>query len=122
MALEALKASLAYSVIVKRGEYEYMVHPITDGIPSVDPAIINEISTAMLEIGNFDCDMIVTIEALGIPLVTITVAEDGETIQRREEEDVWSAGRGQPLTGDWLFEELPLDKRSQSRRQGHNRR
>lgn len=78
MALEALKASLAGSAIVKRGEYDYMVHPITDGIPSVDPAILNEISAAMVEIGNFDCDMIVTIEALGIPLATALSLRTGK--------------------------------------------
>ena len=78
MALELLKASLADSVIVKRGEYEYMVHPITDGIPSVDPAILKEIADAMLEIGNFDCDKIVTIEALGIPLATALSLRTGK--------------------------------------------
>jgi len=68
MALEALKESLAGSPIIKRGDYDYMVHPITDGIPSVDPQILKEITDAFLEIGNFDCDLIVTVEALGIPL------------------------------------------------------
>ncbi len=68
MALEALKESLAGSPIIKRGDYDYMVHPITDGIPSVDPQILKEVTEAFLEIGNFDCDLIVTVEALGIPL------------------------------------------------------
>lgn len=70
MALEALKASLVQSPVVKRGDYDYMVHPITDGIPRVDPAILKEIVDAMVEIGNLDCDFIMTIEALGIPLAT----------------------------------------------------
>jgi adenine phosphoribosyltransferase len=68
MALEALKESLAGSPIIKRGDYDYMVHPITDGIPRVDPQILKEVTDAFLEIGNFDCDLIVTVEALGIPL------------------------------------------------------
>ncbi len=70
MALEALKASLADSPIIKRGDYDYMVHPVTDGIPSVDPQILKELTDAFMEIGNFDCDVIVTVEALGIPLAT----------------------------------------------------
>ena len=78
MALEAMKASLACSAVVKRGEYDYMVHPITDGIPSVDPKILKEITDAMIEIGNFDCDMIVTIEALGIPLATALSLRTGK--------------------------------------------
>lgn len=78
MALEALKASLGDSRIVKRGDYEYMVHPITDGIPSIDPKILNEATDAMIEIGDFDCDLIVTIEALGIPLATALSLKTGK--------------------------------------------
>ena len=70
MALEALKASLAESPVVKRGEYDYIVSPVTDGIPKVDPHVLKEITDALIEIGNFDCDFIMTIEALGIPLAT----------------------------------------------------
>jgi len=78
MALETLKASFADSQIVKRGDYEYMVHPVTDGIPFVNPVMLNEITDAMLEIGNFDCDAIVTIEALGIPLATSLSMKTGK--------------------------------------------
>ena len=70
MALEILKASLVDSAIVKRGDYDYIVNPITDGIPQVDPRMLKEVTDAIVEIGNFDCDVIVTIEALGIPLAT----------------------------------------------------
>jgi len=70
MALEILKASLVESAIVKRGEYDYIIHPITDGIPRVDPKLLDEVTNAMLEICRFDCDYIITIEALGIPLAT----------------------------------------------------
>ena len=78
MALEILKATLAESPVVKRGEYEYFVHPITDGIPSVEPSALTEVVDAMLAIGNFDCDMIVTIEALGIPLATALSFKTGK--------------------------------------------
>lgn len=78
MALEALKASLVEAPIVKRGDYDYIVHPITDGIPRVDPQILKEATDAMLEIGNFDCDFIMTIEALGIPLATALSMKTGK--------------------------------------------
>jgi len=78
MALEALKASLLDSKIVQRGEYEYIVHPITDGIPFVDPKILKEVTDAMIEVGNFDCDAIVTIEALGIPLAACLSLRTGK--------------------------------------------
>lgn len=78
MALEALKASLVEAPIVKRGDYDYIVHPITDGIPKVDPQILKEATDAMIEIGNFDCDFIMTIEALGIPLATVLSMKTGK--------------------------------------------
>ena len=78
MALEALKASVAGAQVVKREEYEYMVHPLTDGIPRVDPKALEEVTDAMLQIGNFDCDMIMTIEALGIPLATALSIKTGK--------------------------------------------
>jgi adenine phosphoribosyltransferase len=78
MALEILKASLAQCPVVKRGDYDYMVHPITDGIPRVEPKMLKEVVDALLEIGNFDCDAIVTIEALGIPLATLLSQESGK--------------------------------------------
>ena len=78
MALEALRASLAESLVVERGEYEYMVHPITDGIPRVDPRILNDVADAMIEVGNFDCDTILTVEAMGIPLATALSLKTGK--------------------------------------------
>ncbi|UCE81384.1 MAG: adenine phosphoribosyltransferase [Methanobacteriota archaeon] len=70
MVFEALKASLNEATVIERGDYEYIVHPITDGIPRVEPEVLTEVVEALAEIGNFDCDTILTIEALGIPLAT----------------------------------------------------
>jgi len=78
MALESLKASLAESPVVKRGEYDYIVHPITDGIPRVEPKLLKEVVDAMIEVGNFDCDMIMTVEALGIPLAAALSLRTGK--------------------------------------------
>jgi len=78
MVLEALKASFDGSAIVQRGEYEYMVHPLTDGIPRVDPGLLTEVTDAMADVGNFDCDLIVTVEALGIPLATALSLRTGK--------------------------------------------
>jgi len=78
MALETLKASIDGSEIVRRGDYEYMVHPLTDGIPRVDPKLLTEVVDALLQVGDFDCDTIVTIEALGIPLATALSLRTGK--------------------------------------------
>jgi adenine phosphoribosyltransferase len=78
MALEALKASIPQCTVVERGDYEYMVHPLTDGIPRVDPVILGEVADAMAEICNMDCDVILTVEALGIPLATALSLRTGK--------------------------------------------
>jgi len=78
MVFEALKASLAEADVVERGDYDYIVHPITDGIPRMDPRILTEVIDAMAEVGNFDCDVILTIEALGIPLATALSLKTGK--------------------------------------------
>jgi len=78
MALEELKASLRESSIVKRGDYDYIVNPITDGIPMVKPSIIKEVVDAMCQISDLDCDYFITVEALGLPLATALSLKTGK--------------------------------------------
>jgi len=72
MALEKLKKSLMKASIVKKKDYYYVIHPITDGVPEIRPELLNEVVNEMhnriLKIGDFD--KIVTMEAMGIPLAT----------------------------------------------------
>src|SRR5437879_12418237 len=69
MPLERLRASLAESPVVKFGEYEYFVHPITDGIPLGRPEVLDEVLTELAKIGDWSrCDKIVTAESMGFPL------------------------------------------------------
>ncbi|MCE5296393.1 MAG: purine phosphoribosyltransferase family protein [Euryarchaeota archaeon] len=63
-----LKASLESSQMIKKGDYDYFVHPVTDGIPRMEPDILDEIVDGFVEIGNLDCDLIVGPEAMGVPL------------------------------------------------------
>ena len=41
--LERLKQSLMNAPVIRKGNYRYVVHPITDGVPRVDPAILTEV-------------------------------------------------------------------------------
>jgi adenine phosphoribosyltransferase len=66
--MSKLKASLESSQMIKKGDYDYFVHPVTDGIPRMDPDILDEIVDGFVEIGNLDCDLIVGPEAMGVPL------------------------------------------------------
>lgn len=68
LMLELLKASLERSPVVRFGEYDYFVHPITDGIPRMDPSILAEVLDVMEGMMDHDVDLIVAPEAMGIPL------------------------------------------------------
>ncbi len=69
--LARLRASLKTCPVVKFGEYNYFVHPITDGIPLGDPKMLEEVVDEMVRIGDFRCDKIVTIESMGFPLAAL---------------------------------------------------
>ena len=67
--MENLIKSLIASPIVKKGEYNYFVHPITDGIPYIDPRVLREVAVGMIRLLDLDeIDYIVTAEAMGIPI------------------------------------------------------
>lgn len=66
--LERLKQSVLECPVVEIGPYHYFVHPITDGIPRMDPLVLQEVVDAMIAIGNFDCDLILAPESMGIHL------------------------------------------------------
>ena len=69
MALERLRASLKDCPIVRFGDYEYFVHPITDGIPLGRPDLLDEVLAELARIGDWSrCDKIVTAESMGFPL------------------------------------------------------
>jgi adenine phosphoribosyltransferase len=67
--LERLVVSLENAPIVKRGEYNYFIHPITDGVPEVDPALIREVCTALVKVLDLDgVNRIIAAEAMAIPI------------------------------------------------------
>ena len=72
MSLEQLKKSLQKTSVIKKKDYSYIIHPITDGIPEIQPGLLHEITREMKKhierCGPID--KIVTIEAMGIPLAT----------------------------------------------------
>ena len=72
MKLERLKKSLKEAPIVKMINYDYVIHPLTDGIPEIKPELLEEVTFEMQKIlESFgQIDKLVTIEAMGIPLAT----------------------------------------------------
>ena len=75
--LERLKKCLAVAPVVRVGNYDYFVNPITDGVPRMDPMVLAETLEAIKEVGDFHCDVIVAPEAMGIPLVVPLALELG---------------------------------------------
>lgn len=68
--LDILKKTLIESPVVKKGEYDYFIHPITDGIMLVEPDLLREVSNAIKEVADLKVDKIVCMEAMGIHIAT----------------------------------------------------
>ena len=75
--LEEVKKSLEASPIVKKGDYNYFVNPISDGIPAMDPKMLRELSLVIHKHADLDVDKIVAVEAMEIHLATaLSLATD----------------------------------------------
>lgn len=65
-----LVASLQAATIVRLQDYQYFVHPLTDGIPDVDPGLLAEVLSALQGRLPTHFDRILAPEAMGLPLAT----------------------------------------------------
>ena len=69
-ALRILEDSLRGAPIIWKGDYPYFIHPISDGIPRMNPEVLK--ATTELIVGTTDwegVDLIVSVEAMGLPLL-----------------------------------------------------
>ena len=58
-ALRVLEESLRGAPIIWKGDYPYFIHPISDGIPRMDPHVLKAatdliVETTDWEVGSFD--------------------------------------------------------------------
>ena len=68
--LTILHDSLRGAPIIWKGDYPYFIHPISDGIPRMDADVLR--ATRDLIVSSIDwseVDLIVTVEAMGLPLL-----------------------------------------------------
>lgn len=78
---ELLRKSLLEAPVIDKGGYQYFVHPLTDGIPAIEPALLREIVGEIRGMVDFrEVDRIVTVEAMGIPLSTALALDVGVPI------------------------------------------
>src|SRR5687768_9957744 len=74
---ERLRKSLESAPVLDLDGYSYFVHPLTDGIDRIEPALLREIVEETLEIADTSVDAILTVEAMGIPFATALSLETG---------------------------------------------
>ena len=68
--MEVLEESLKGAPIIWKGDYPYFIHPISDGIPRMDPEVLKAVSTLIVESTDWEgVDLIVSVEAMGLPLL-----------------------------------------------------
>lgn len=75
--LEKVKRSLLTAPVIKKGDYDYFIHPITDGIPLVESEVMKEVADSIEIYGNMDVDKIVCVEAMGIHIATALSLKTG---------------------------------------------
>jgi adenine phosphoribosyltransferase len=86
--LDRLVESLESCPMVKRGDYNYFIHPITDGVPIVEPALLRDVCTAMIKVLDLNnVDKIVVVEAMGIHIgaVLSIMTDIPMTVMRKRE-------------------------------------
>ena len=69
--MDNLRRSLLEAPIIEKGEYQYFVHPVSDGVPTLDPGLLREIVIRICRKVELDnVDKIVTPAAMGIHIST----------------------------------------------------
>ena len=68
--IEVLKESFLKAPIIWKGDYPYFIHPITDGVPRLEPDVLKAIIELSVPLIDWQSvDMILGIEAMGLPLM-----------------------------------------------------
>tara|TARA_B000000532_G_scaffold84734_1_gene67953 strand:- start:6614 stop:7180 length:567 start_codon:yes stop_codon:yes gene_type:complete len=69
---KALRKSLEESPIVWKGDYAYFVNPISDGVPRINPDLLDLIAKSIEKMIDWNkIDVILGIEAMGLPISTL---------------------------------------------------
>jgi adenine phosphoribosyltransferase len=76
--MDRLQASLREAPVVEKEGYHYFVHPVSDGVPELPPALLREIVVGIVRKADLaGVDKIVAPEAMGIHISTgVSLATD----------------------------------------------
>ena len=64
-----LEESLKGAPIIWKGDYPYFIHPISDGIPRMDPEVLKAVSSLIVESTDWEGVDLKSVEAMGLPLL-----------------------------------------------------
>lgn len=68
--MERLLASLDEAPVIDKDGYDYLVHPISNGVPELDPKLLREVTVELTRRIDTSVDKLVAPEAMGIHLGT----------------------------------------------------
>ncbi|WEL26604.1 hypoxanthine/guanine phosphoribosyltransferase [Haloferax volcanii] len=68
--MQRLEESLHEAPIIDKDGYSYLVHPISNGVPMLDPKLLREVVVGITRAADLDVDKIVAPEAMGIHIAT----------------------------------------------------
>ena len=69
--LQRLKQSLLAAPIIWKGDYPYFIHPLTDGVPRLDPSVLTAVVELIEAAVDWESiDLVIGIEAMGLPLTS----------------------------------------------------
>ena len=86
--MDRLTESLLDAPIVEKDGYHYFVHPISDGVPMLEPELMREIVVRIVRKADLDgVDKIIAPEAMGIHIATaVSLATDIPLVVVRKRE------------------------------------
>ena len=63
--MDRLLESLNAAPIIDKDGYQYLVHPISNGVPMLDPALLREVVVELTRAADLDVDKIVALRRWG---------------------------------------------------------
>ncbi|MFW3146293.1 MAG: adenine phosphoribosyltransferase [Thermoplasmatota archaeon] len=115
-AVDRLIASLEESPVIDKSGYSYFVHPLSDGIPEISLELLEDTAESLTKLlpPLSDFDLILTAEAMGIPIATIISLDTGKpfSIARKRRYDLpgeVSSGQVTGYSKNELYLNLPRE-------------
>lgn len=74
------------------GDYPYYISPLSNGVPFIDPQVLDQITDWMIRGGAGKCDMIFAPESMGIPYASVLSVKAGVPFSMIKKKTQWLPG------------------------------